>query len=205
MPPPPPPPRARGTGRARCGISASALNPQSLRALMTARHDPPGKILGDHGTGDIKYAARVESTVMSREGIAAPENASVYGARFVKWISLSLSLVSLSTYWIYIAILAIRNLYIILETAEYNFLHVIGNCAIIRFVTIVTRTNDSVRVFLQQNYLFKSIKLNLNNISYVKKWFPVNVILNYNLRYSKINLHLRVCIRKVENYNFACR
>lgn len=35
---------------------------------MTARHDPPGKILGDHGAGDIKYAARVESTVMSREG-----------------------------------------------------------------------------------------------------------------------------------------
>lgn len=35
---------------------------------MTARHDPPGKILGDHGAGDIKYAARVESTVMSRKG-----------------------------------------------------------------------------------------------------------------------------------------
>lgn len=33
---------------------------------MTARHDPPGKILGDHGAGDIKYATRVESTVMSR-------------------------------------------------------------------------------------------------------------------------------------------
>lgn len=51
---------ARGTYRLFCP------NPQSLRALMTAHHDPPGKILGDHGAGDIKYAARVESTVMSR-------------------------------------------------------------------------------------------------------------------------------------------
>lgn len=65
-------------------------NPQSLRALMTARHDPLGKILGDHGAGNIKYAARVESTVMSRRcereraGSRPPENAPVYGARFVK-------------------------------------------------------------------------------------------------------------------------
>lgn len=93
-----PPPRARARNRLARRHIGFCPNPQSLRALMTARHDPPGKILGDHGTGDIKYAARVESTVMSREGIAAPENAPVYGARFVKWISLSHSLDSLSTY-----------------------------------------------------------------------------------------------------------
>lgn len=60
--------RARARNRPPVGGTYRLLcpNPQSLRALMTARHDPPGKILGDHGAGDIKYAARVESTVMSR-------------------------------------------------------------------------------------------------------------------------------------------
>lgn len=66
--------RSRARGEADGGVSASpALNPQSLRALMTARHDPPGKILGDHGAGDIKYATRVESTVMCREATRGDE------------------------------------------------------------------------------------------------------------------------------------
>lgn len=46
---------------------------------MTARHDPPGKILGDHGTSDIKYAARVESTVMSRAITPEGARAGIHG------------------------------------------------------------------------------------------------------------------------------
>lgn len=112
---------------------------------MTARHDPPGKILGDHGAGDIKYAARVESTVMSRKGDRrSGERACL--RRTVCQVDLSLSLsfaASLFAHWIYIAILAIRNLYVILEIAEYNLLDVIGNCAVIHFVIVVRYEDKS--------------------------------------------------------------
>lgn len=54
--------RVREPGRRRIGFCP---NPQSLRPLMTARHDPPGKILpiAEHATSNIQ-TAYLGSTIM---------------------------------------------------------------------------------------------------------------------------------------------
>ncbi|KAL2712362.1 hypothetical protein V1478_017885 [Vespula squamosa] len=67
-------------------------NPQSLRALMTARHDPPGKILAimEHATSNMQlkvsriygYVARPKER--ERVEIRRPWKTSVYGTRFIK-------------------------------------------------------------------------------------------------------------------------
>lgn len=64
-------------------------NPQSLRALMTARHDPPGKILADleQATSNMQRGSNLRLCRGACEsgGSRLTENAApLYGARFVK-------------------------------------------------------------------------------------------------------------------------